>query len=140
MLAVYAAAPHPDAPLDGLLVGERPEPVVPDGWARVAVRAASLNRHDLWTLRGVGIKPEQFPMILGCDGAGVTDDGRDVVIYPIIGSPGFSGDETTDPARTLLTERDQGTFAEYVVVPARNLLPLPPRCRTRRRRRWARPT
>jgi len=125
MLAVYASAPHPDLPLNGLDVGERPEPEVPDGWSRVGVRAASLNRHDLWALRGVGIKPEQFPMILGCDGAGVTDDGRDVVIYPIIGSPGFSGDETTDPGRTLLTEKHQGTFAEFVAVPTRNLLPLP---------------
>ena len=126
MLAVYADAPHPDDPMAGVVVGERPEPVAPDGWTRVAVRAASLNRHDLWTLRGVGIKPEQFPMILGCDGAGVTDDGQDVVIYPIIGSPGWSGDETIDPRRHMLTEREQGTFAESVVVPARNALPLPP--------------
>ena len=64
-------------------------------------------------------------MILGCDGAGVTDDGRDVVIYPIIGDPGFSGDETTDPSRTLLTEKHQGTFAEFVAVPTRNLVALP---------------
>jgi len=126
MLAVYADAPHPDDPLAGVVVGEREEPDVPDGWSRVRVRAASLNRHDLWTLRGVGIKPEQFPMILGCDGAGVTDDGRDVVLYPIIGQPGWTGDETIDPKRTLLTEKHQGTFAEYVVVPTRNLLPLPP--------------
>ncbi len=125
MLAVYASEPHPDNPLEGAQVGERPEPEIPDGWERVRVRAASLNRHDLWTLRGVGIKPDQFPMILGCDGAGVTDDGRSVVIYPIIGTPGFSGDETMDPGRTLLTEKHQGTFAEYVTVPSRNLLALP---------------
>jgi len=125
MLAVYATAPNPDAPLDSVEVGDRPEPEVPDGWSRVRVRAGSLNRHDLWTLRGVGIKPDQFPMILGCDGAGVTDDGRDVVIYPIIGDPGFSGDETTDPSRTLLTEKHQGTFAEVVAVPTRNLVALP---------------
>jgi NADPH:quinone reductase-like Zn-dependent oxidoreductase len=125
MLAVYATAPNPDAPLDSVAVGERPEPEIPDGWSRVRVRAGSLNRHDLWTLRGVGIKPGQFPMILGGDGSGVTDDGRDVVIYPIIGDPTFSGDETTDPSRTLLTEKHQGTFAEFVAVPTRNLVPLP---------------
>ena len=125
MLAVYATSPNPDAPLDSVAVGERPEPEIPDGWSRLRVRAGSLNRHDLWTLRGVGIKPDQFPMILGCDGAGVTDDGRDVVIYPIIGDPTFSGDETTDPSRTLLTEKHQGTFAEFVAVPTRNLVPLP---------------
>ncbi|MEP6560490.1 MAG: zinc-binding dehydrogenase [Nakamurella sp.] len=125
MFSVYADQPHPDDPFAGLRLGERPLPEVPQGWARVQVRAASLNRHDLWTLRGVGIKPEQFPMILGCDGAGVTDDGRNVVLYPIIGTPGYSGDETIDPGRTLLTEKYQGSFAEYVVVPERNLVPLP---------------
>jgi NADPH:quinone reductase-like Zn-dependent oxidoreductase len=125
MFSVYAAAPHQDDPFAGLELGERPPPEVPAGWARVQVKAASLNRHDLWTLRGVGITPDQFPMILGCDGAGVTDDGRSVVLYPIIGTPGYSGDETTDPGRTLLTEKYQGTFAEYVTVPDRNLVPLP---------------
>ncbi len=125
MLAVYAAEPLPDAPLDAVRVGEREDPQVPEGWARIRVKAASLNRHDLWTLRGVGIKPDQFPMILGCDGSGVTDDGRDVVIYPVVVPPGSTGDETTDPARTLLTEKYQGTFAEYVVVPARNAVTLP---------------
>ena len=54
--------------------------------------------HDLWTLRGVGIKPEQFPMILGCDGAGRLDDGTEVVIYPVIGDPAVAGDETLDPS------------------------------------------
>lgn len=110
-------------------VGERPEPDVPDGWIRVAVRAASINRHDLWTLRGVGIRTDEFPMILGCDGAGVTDDGGEVVIYPVIGDPataGAGGDETLDPSRRLLTEGGhQGCMAEYVAVPARNVVTKP---------------
>jgi NADPH:quinone reductase-like Zn-dependent oxidoreductase len=74
MFAVYAASPQPDNPLAALTVGERPAPEPRDGWVRVSMKAASLNMHDLWTLRGVGIKAEQFPMILGCDGAGVLDD------------------------------------------------------------------
>jgi NADPH:quinone reductase-like Zn-dependent oxidoreductase len=82
--------------------------------------------HDLWTLRGVGIKPDQFPMILGCDGAGTLPDGGEVVIYPVIGTPGWTGDEALDPGLTLLTEKHQGTFAERVVVPRRNVLPKPP--------------
>lgn len=125
MFAVYASEPNADAPFDSLVVGERPEPEVPDGWVRVNVSAASLNMHDLWTLRGVGIKPDQFPMILGCDGAGTLDDGTEVVLYPIIGDPDWRGDETLDPKRTLLTERHQGTMAEQVVVPARNAVPAP---------------
>ncbi|MEV1291574.1 zinc-binding dehydrogenase [Pseudonocardia sp. NPDC049635] len=125
MFAVYAQEPNADAPLDSLVVGERPEPEVPEGWVRVKVSAASLNMHDLWTLRGVGIKPEQFPMILGCDGAGTLDDGTEVVLYPIIGDPDWRGDETLDPKRTLLTEKHQGTMADTVVVPARNAVPAP---------------
>ncbi|UJW32250.1 zinc-binding dehydrogenase [Saccharothrix sp. AJ9571] len=125
MFAVYAQAPNPENPLDSLVVGERPEPEVPDGWVRVAVKAASLNMHDLWTLRGVGIKPEQFPMILGCDGAGVLDDGTEVVLHSVINAPGWQGDDTLDPKRTLLTEKHQGTFADYVIVPARNAVPKP---------------
>ena len=125
MFAVYAAEPNPDAPLDALVVGERPEPEVPDGFVAVHVEAASLNLHDLWTLRGVGIKAEQFPMILGCDGAGRLDDGTEVVIYPVVGDASLAGDETLDPRRSLLTERLQGTFADVVVVPKRNVLPKP---------------
>ncbi|MFI9006494.1 zinc-binding dehydrogenase [Actinosynnema sp. NPDC053489] len=125
MFAVYAAEPSPQDPIAALRVGERPEPEVPEGWVKVAVRAASLNMHDLWTLRGVGIKPEQFPMILGCDGAGVLEDGTEVVLHSVIGDPDWSGDETLDPRRTLLTEKHQGTFAEHVVVPRRNVLPKP---------------
>ncbi len=125
MFAVYAAEPNADAPLDSLTVGERPEPEVPDGWVAVTVTAASLNMHDLWTLRGVGIKPDQFPMILGCDGAGRLEDGTDVVLHSVITSPGWRGEETLDPKRTLLTEKHQGSFAEKVVVPARNAVPMP---------------
>jgi len=124
VFAVYAAEPNPDNPLDALRVGERPEPDVPDGWVAVSVRAASLNMHDLWTLRGVGIKAEQFPMILGCDGAGVLADGTEVVLHGVIGDPSF-GDETLDPKRTLLTEKHQGTFADTVIVPERNVLAKP---------------
>ncbi len=129
MFAVYAAEPNPDKPLDALRVGERPAPETPDGWVAVTVRAASLNMHDLWTLRGVGIKPEQFPMILGCDGAGVLADGPDagaeVVLHGVLGDASVYGDETLDPKRTLLTEKHQGTFADTVIVPARNVLPKP---------------
>ncbi|MEO7125076.1 MAG: zinc-binding dehydrogenase [Nakamurella sp.] len=129
MRALYAPAANPDDPLSVATVGDRPEPAVPDGWVRVAVRAASVNRHDLWTLRGVGIAAEEFPMILGCDGAGVTSDGREVVIYPVIADPGAQGaggDETLDPGRRLLTEGGhQGCMTEIVAVPARNVVLKP---------------
>ncbi len=125
MFAVYADRPEADDPLSALVIGERPDPDVPDGFVAVTVRAASLNMHDVFTLRGVGIKPEQFPMTLGCDGAGVLEDGAEVVLHSVVTTPGWMGDETLDPKRTLLTERLQGTFADTVVVPERNVLPKP---------------
>ncbi|WP_345412010.1 quinone oxidoreductase family protein [Actinomycetospora chlora] len=125
MFAVYASEPNADDPIASLVVGERPDPEVPDGWVRVKVEAASLNMHDLWTLRGVGIQAEQFPMILGCDGAGTLDDGTPVVLHSLMGDPDWKDDETLDPKRKMLTEWAQGSFADYVVVPQRNALPRP---------------
>jgi NADPH:quinone reductase-like Zn-dependent oxidoreductase len=126
MRAVYAESLNPDDPLKGLVIGERPDPVAPDGWTRVAVKAASLNHHDLWTLRGVGIKAEQLPMILGCDAAGIDEStGEEVVVHSVINAPGWEGDDTLDPRRSLLSERHQGSIAEYVIVPRRNVVPKP---------------
>ena len=125
MRAVYAESNNPEDPLAGLVVGERPEPEAPEGWTRVSVRAAALNHHDLWSLRGVGLPADRLPMILGCDAAGVAEDGSEVIVHSVIPSPGFVGDETTDPGRTLLSEHHQGTFADQVVVPARNVVPKP---------------
>jgi NADPH:quinone reductase-like Zn-dependent oxidoreductase len=127
MRAVYAESVNPDDPLRGLVIGERPEPQPPEGWTRVRVKAASLNHHDLWTLRGVGIREEQLPMILGCDAAGIDEStGDEVVVHAVINTPGWTGDDTVDPGRTLLSEKHQGSLAEYVVVPKRNVLPKPP--------------
>ncbi|HLH65000.1 MAG TPA: zinc-binding dehydrogenase [Solirubrobacteraceae bacterium] len=126
MLAAYAQRTDRDAPLDALCVGERPEPEPRDGWTTVRVRAASLNHHDLWSLRGVGLSADALPMILGCDAAGVDEDGNEVVVHAVISSDDWRGDETLDPRRSLLSERHQGTFAQLVSVPRRNLLPKPP--------------
>ena len=125
MFAVYATALDPDDPLRGLASGERPEPTVPDGWTTVSVRAASLNHHDLWSLRGVGLAADRLPQILGCDAAGIDEDGAEVVVHSVISDPGWHGDETLDPRRSILSERHPGTFAERVAVPRRNLLPKP---------------
>ncbi len=124
MLAVTAARICADDPLSGLEIGDRPDPTAPDGWTTVTVQAAALNHHDLWTLRGVGIKPEQLPIVLGCDAAGLDEDGNEVVVHAVVADPSV-GDETMDPRRSLLSEKHDGTFAERVVVPRRNLVPKP---------------
>jgi NADPH:quinone reductase-like Zn-dependent oxidoreductase len=126
MFAVTAARIDAENPLAGLDLGSRPDPVAPDGWVTVTVRAAALNHHDVWTLRGVGISPGRLPIVLGCDAAGTDPDGNEVVVHSVIGDPASGGsDETLDPGRSLLSEKFDGTFAEQVVVPRRNLVPKP---------------
>src|ERR671924_361393 len=125
MFAAYAARIDRERPLEGLELGDRPAPDAPQDWTVVEVRAASLNHHDLWSLRGVGLAEESLPMILGCDAAGVDADGNEVVVHSVIASDDWRGDETLDPKRTLLSEKHQGTLAERVAVPRRNLVPKP---------------
>jgi len=126
MLAAFATQIDPNDPLRGLRVGERPEPEPPEGWTTVEVRAAALNHHDLWSLRGVGLSQDRLPMILGCDAAGMDSNGREVVIHAVITEDSWRDDETLDPRRSLLSERHQGTLAERVTVPARNVVGKPP--------------
>ena len=77
-------------------------------------------------MRGVGLPADRLPMVLGCDGAGVLDDGTEVVVHAVIGDPAAGGgDETLDPRRTLLSELHDGTLAERVVVPERNVVRKP---------------
>ncbi len=128
MRAAYASAINPDDPLAGLTTGEIDEPAVPDGWVTVDVKASALNHHDLWSLRGVGLSPDQLPMILGNDAAGVDSDGNEVIVHAVIPDQSATApiaDETMDPKRTLLSERYPGTLADRVRVPQANLIPKP---------------
>jgi NADPH:quinone reductase-like Zn-dependent oxidoreductase len=127
MMAAYAVRADLEAPLNALIVGHIEPPDVPSGWVPVQVKAAALNHHDIWSLRGVGLPADRLPMILGCDAAGVTGDDREVIVHSVINAPDFAGsDGTYDPARSLLSERYPGTFATQVRVPAANLVDKPP--------------
>jgi len=125
VLAARAVATAPDDPLAGVEVADRPPQPAPPGWVRVDLRAASLNHHDLWSLRGVGLPADRLPMVLGCDGAGIDERGREVVVHAVVADPAWSGEETEDPRRSILSERHPGTLAEHVWVPERNLVPKP---------------
>lgn len=127
MFAVYAAGVDRTDPLSVLGVGDLPTPPTPEEWVTVHVRAASLNHHDLWALKGQALKADQVPMVLGSDASGVTDDGREVVVHAVIGEAAAGdGDETLDPRRSLLSERYPGTLAEQVRVPSGNLVDKAP--------------
>lgn len=132
MRAVYANGVNAQDPLSMLRVGERPEPTVREGWSMVRVAAASVNHHDVWSLRGVGLPAELTPMILGTDACGeLCDDipglklkaGDAVVVYGVIGQHAVG----VDPGerRSMLSERYPGTMAQYVAVPSANILPQP---------------
>ncbi|WP_062298402.1 zinc-binding dehydrogenase [Demequina maris] len=124
MLAAYAARFSPDDPAGALEVGDRPEPEEREHWSTVEVRAASVNHHDVWSLKGVGLAEAQLPMILGCDAAGIAPDGTEVVVHGVIGADGH-GVGPREP-RSILSERYPGTLAERVAVPTANLVPKPP--------------
>lgn len=126
MRAAVAVSQNPQDPLSSLVIQDVPKPQPREGWVVVKVKASSINMHDLWTLRGVGHDPKNIPIILGCDVAGVTEDGREVVVHPVIAdAEAGGGDETLDPNRALLSEQHDGGFAEYIQVPERCVLDKP---------------
>ena len=72
-------------------------------------------------------------MILGCDAAGLDEDGNEVVVHAVVSDPSWTGDETLDPKRSLLSERYQGTFADRSSCPGATWCPSRPRSASRRR-------
>lgn len=143
VLAARAARYGGDDPLANLEVVDVADPVAGPGEALVAVAAASLNHHDLWTLRGVGSRPLTQPQVLGCDAAGTVlhyggasaegspAPGSAVVVHAVMTCghcPACrGGDELRCPRIGLLSEPPHpGTLAELLVVPAANLVALPP--------------
>lgn len=126
MRAAVAVSQNPADPLSSLVLKDVPKPEPREGWVVVKVKASSINMHDLWTLRGVGHDPKNIPIILGCDVSGVTEDGREVVVHPVIADAAAGGgDETLDPNRALLSEQHDGGFAEYIQVPEHCVLDKP---------------
>lgn len=125
--------------LDRVRLVEVPEPVPGPGEVRVRVRAAAFNRLDRFTLEGIPGVPVARPHILGSDGAGDVDqvgDGVDGVARGarVLLNPGLSdgtcaacrrGEESLCRAFRIVGEHTQGTAAPFVVVPARNVYPIP---------------
>ena len=120
-------------------VGERPLPARAPGEVRVRLHAATLNRVDLYMRGGGAGITHQLPHILGVDGAGVVDevDAGDALLAPgqrVLLHPGLScgrcefclrGDDVLCTRYQILGEQRDGTFAQSISVPARNVLPLP---------------
>ncbi len=129
IFAVLALSLHtPDLrdPLASVTVGEVADPEPPAGWTTVSLRAATLNHHDLWSMRGLGVDPSWLPCVLGSDGAGVDGDGNEVIIHPLIADTvAGGGDETLDPRRRMISDGIDGTLAQSIAIPTRNLVAKP---------------
>jgi NADPH2:quinone reductase len=122
-----------------LQYGDRPTPVAGPGEVRIAVRAAALNRLDIFVRNGIPNVP--LPQIPGADAAGVVDalgegvegllPGDRVLVQPglFCGTCEFcrAGEQSLCTTYRILGEHVSGTFAEFVVVPARNAFPVPKR-------------
>ncbi len=120
--------------------GELPDPVPGPGEVRVKVRAAALNRLDLFIRNGIPGIALAFPHVMGSDGAGVIDAtgpgvsaarrGDEVVLNPGIncGECEFcrAGEHSLCVSFRIIGEHLPGTFAQYAVVPAANVYPKPP--------------
>src|SRR5215210_2686430 len=105
---------HEDGGPEVLRFEDAPDPEPKDGEVLVRLRAASINRLDLWVRQGLPSVPK--PRILGADGAGLDDSGRRVVINPGI----EHGDRIS-----VVGEHMDGTHAELVAVPEGNVYPIP---------------
>ncbi|MEP7045665.1 MAG: zinc-binding dehydrogenase [Ilumatobacteraceae bacterium] len=128
MRAAVATGINEAEPLSMLeLRDDWPDPIAPDGHTLVRLGSTSINMHDLWSMKGVGVRADQFPMVLGCDVAGWDPQGNEVIVTGSFGNPDAGhGDESFDPRRALVSERFPGSFAEYSIVPLRNLVEKPP--------------
>jgi NADPH:quinone reductase-like Zn-dependent oxidoreductase len=105
---------HEDGGPEVLQYEDAPDPEPGPGEVLIQLRAASLNRLDLWVRAGLPSVPK--PRILGADGAGLDPEGRRVVINPGI----EHGDRIS-----VVGEHMDGTHAELVAVPESNVYPIP---------------
>jgi NADPH:quinone reductase-like Zn-dependent oxidoreductase len=126
--------------LQHLGVRELPEPVIQSAdQVLVQIRAAALNRLDLFVAEGLPGVTYGFPHILGSDGAGVVravgsavrqvSPGDRVMVNPTLScgqcAACRSGEESLCAHLRVIGEHHPGTMAEYIVVPAQNLAPVP---------------
>jgi NADPH:quinone reductase-like Zn-dependent oxidoreductase len=115
---------HEDGDPGVLRYEDAPDPEAGPGEVLIRLRAASMNRLDLWVRKGLPSVPK--PRILGADGAGTVEalgpgvDGLELGQRVVI-NPGLEhGDRIT-----VIGEHMDGTHAELIAVPATNVYPLP---------------
>jgi NADPH:quinone reductase-like Zn-dependent oxidoreductase len=125
--------------IDRFTILDLPRPKPGPGEVLVRIKASSLNHLDIWVCRGWPGLKLKLPHVCGSDGAGVVAGLGEGVSRPAVGDrvvidPGFNrfedefterGEQSVSPGYTILGEHVAGTHAEYVSVPAGNLVLLP---------------
>ena len=126
---------------DAIQIEEVPVPEPGPGEVRIRVRACALNWLDVGIRQGPKFGTIPLPLIGGGDIAGVIDvlgegvdrwhEGDEVLVYPLLtcGVCEFCrrGEPTTCPEHRIIGEHVDGGLAQYIVVPADNLLRKPTR-------------
>ncbi len=125
--------------LDALQIADVARPEPGPGEVLVGIKASALNHLDIWVRRGWPGLKLTMPHILGADGAGVVTALGEGVTGVEVGArcaidPGVNryqddftrrGLDSVSPGYYIIGEHAPGFHAEYAVVPAHNLLPLP---------------
>ncbi|MDQ7033679.1 MAG: zinc-binding dehydrogenase [Anaerolineae bacterium] len=119
------------------IADDLPIPEPKRGEVRLKMKAAALNRLDLFVRRGWKGLNLHFPHVIGSDGAGVVDalgegvttlaEGDAVAVDPSLfpDEPNLVGDYQNQVRTRIIGEHGSGFAAEYVVVPARNCVKVP---------------
>jgi len=100
-------------PADVLTVRDVPEPPLGSGQVLVRMLAAPVNPSDLFMVRGVYGKQPPLPCIPGLEGVGVVEKGNGLLAWRVKGR------------RVAVLNPTSGNWAERVVIPARNAVPVP---------------
>lgn len=130
---------HQHGDLNQVTVGAIPQPDIGPDEVLMQVKAAALNRLDLWVLAGWPALKVKLPHVMGSDGAGIVAAigahvdqvqlGDRVAVNPTLscGRCAYcrSGQDHMCDRFAIIGEHRDGFAAEYVAVPARNLIPLP---------------
>jgi NADPH:quinone reductase-like Zn-dependent oxidoreductase len=120
---VKAIRIHEDGGPEVLRYEDAPDPEPAEGEVLIRLRAASMNRLDLWVRRGLPSVPK--PRILGADGAGVVE-----ALGPAVSGFELGDRVVINPGVehgskiTVIGEHTDGTHAELIAVPASNVYPL----------------
>ena len=114
---------HEDGGPEVLRYEDAPDPEAAASEVLIRLRAASLNHLDVWVRKGLPSAPK--PRILGADGAGVVEAlgegvSRFAVADRVVINPGV----VENGRMRVVGEAMDGTHAELVVLPERNVYPL----------------